>query len=1009
MASNSQFTGMQPPRPPLAGPPQNALPPMSMQQQFRPPMAPPQPPPPFIPGPSQQFQPLGHTNVMMPPPPPSQVQFPQPMPQMHGRPVAGVHNLPSGQVIPPPDFANRPVTPVAAPPQQNFQISNNYMPGPSGPSLPHSTSYTMDSDSSGTQYPTQTSDPGFAVGGQPWLVTGNPNIKPVNTPVQSTSELVPKTEESNAAIPEANPQPVSVDKKPSDWTEHTTRNGKKYYYNRRTKISSWEKPLDLMTAIERADATTDWRECTSPAGKKYYYNKVTKVSKWAMPDELKLAREQIKVEPIKALEQEKTGLAHAPDTISFSSAKAYSPKIECSSVLPQGAGASPIPVAPVVTSELSSLPDNASNTPSDSVTVQTPTKAASPVVAKSDGHGVSVTPADSVTTQLTTTEISSALDAATNTDGGSPGKTQEVEKSAGISEKGSASSSDEKMAEASPLVYESKLEAKNAFKALLDSASVGTDWNWDQAMRAIINDRRYGALKTLSERKQAFNEYVGQKKKLEAEERRARQKKAREDFKKMLEESKELTSSMRWSKAISIFENDERYKAVERAKDREDLFQDYIEELEKKERAKALEENKRNRIEYLEFLKSCDFIKASSQWRRVQDRLEADERSSRLEKFERLEIFQEYIRDLERDEDEQRKLRMEELRKTERKNRDEFRKLMEEHVAEGSLTVRTHWRDYSMKVKDSPAYLAVTSNTTGSTAKDLFEDVVEELEKQYLDDKARIRDAVKMREISLTSSWTFEDLKAAISVDISSPPISDTNFKVVFEELMERAKEKEEKEVKRRKRLADDFYELLCDSKEITASSRWEDCKPLLEDRKMNEEGFLQEVFDKFVSELKEKAKEKERKRRDEKARKEKDRKDGEKKEKHGREKDRGDESSRGGKDRGARKESTDSDKTESYSIEDTRRTGSDRDKKHRKRHSSSMDDASVDEGEKDRSRSSHRHSSDHKKSKQGEQHGWETKAEGQHKKHKRDHRTSSHRSGEYEEDYKDGEDGEVR
>lgn len=59
----------------------------------------------------------------------------------------------------------------------------------------------MDSDSSGTQYPTQTSDPGFPVGGQPWLLTGNPNIKPVNTPVQSTSELVPKTEETNAAIP----------------------------------------------------------------------------------------------------------------------------------------------------------------------------------------------------------------------------------------------------------------------------------------------------------------------------------------------------------------------------------------------------------------------------------------------------------------------------------------------------------------------------------------------------------------------------------------------------------------------------------------------------------------------------------------------------------------------------------------------------------------------------------------------------------------------------------------
>lgn len=153
-------------------------------------------------------------------------------------------------------------------------------------------------------------------------------------------------------------------------------------------------------------------------------------------------------------------------------------------------------------------------------------------------------------------------------------------------------------------------------------------------MRAIINDRRYGALKTLGEKKQAFNEvtfsehsmnvspevsvciyfgneyfalvfnyllvgwlliwlcimlkYLMQRKKLEAEERRLRQRKAKEEFTKMLEvwsltfwvilyfvwvpvidlmsvydsfasqESKELTSSTRWryislSLSLSIF------------------------------------------------------------------------------------------------------------------------------------------------------------------------------------------------------------------------------------------------------------------------------------------------------------------------------------------------------------------------------------------------------------------------------------------------------------------------
>lgn len=43
-------------------------------------------------------------------------------------------------------------------------------------------------------------------------------------------------------------------------------------------------------------------------------------------------------------------------------------------------------------------------------------------------------------------------------------------------------------------------------------------------------------------------------------------------------------------------------------------------------------------------------------------------------------------------------LRQEEQRKLERKNRDEFRKLMEEHVSSGILTASTNWRDYSVKV-----------------------------------------------------------------------------------------------------------------------------------------------------------------------------------------------------------------------------------------------------------------------------------------------------------------------
>ncbi|CAN4119808.1 unnamed protein product [Withania somnifera] len=280
---------------------------------------------------------------------------------------------------------------------------------------------------------------------------------------------------------------------------------------------------------------------------------------------------------------------------------------------------------------------------------------------------------------------------------------------------------------------------------------------------------------------------------------------------------------------------------------------------------------------------------------------------------------------------------------------------------------------------------------------------------QYLDDKSHIKDAVRMAEIGLTSAWTFEDFKVAIAKDISSPPISDTNLKLVFEELLERAREREEKEAKRRKRVGHEFYELIHASKEITASSKWEDCKSLFGDRITGDESLLLEIFDKFVNELKEKAKEKERKRQEDKARKEKERKDREKKkEKHRRDKDRGDKS-RKERER-TKKDGTDSDKAETYSFEEIKRPGSDRNKKHHKRHMSSFDDY---ENEKDHSRSSYRNDSDHKKPNKMDQHVWSSvaNAEGPHKKQKRDHWSDSHRDGGYGDhnDWEFGEDGEVQ
>ncbi|OAY23068.1 pre-mRNA-processing protein 40A isoform X2 [Manihot esculenta] len=985
----------------------------SSGSQFRP-VGPPHQGQPFIPVAPQQFRPVGQG---IPAGQSQSLQFSQPMQQLPQWPNQPGHATPSSQGVPLPYVhPNRPLT--AGPPQLQ-QTAPSAVPLSSPYTFtPSSFGQPQNNVSASSQFQPMPQMHAAAVpgGGQPWLAPGSNGVS-VATAVQPTGQQPSVSSSSDAA--------VNVQQSSSDWQEHTASDGRRYYYNKRTKQSSWEKPFELMTAIERADASTVWKEFTTPEGKKYYYNKVTKQSKWSIPDELKLAREQAQQAYSQGTQSLADAASHAPAAVAVTMAETSTTATPVSSSSPGifGVASSPLPVTPVVpVSNPAVVVSGSSALPVAQSNITNAAGAQPPVVnmtalptGVSGSAGVTAASVNAKTASLSGLDNVSSQVAASSVDGVSMLDAEEVRKGTAVAGKSDPIPLEEKALDDEPLVFASKQEAKNAFKALLESANVQSDWTWEQTMREIINDKRYSALKTPGERKQAFNEYLGQRKKIEAEERRMRQKRARVEFTKMLEESKELTSSMKWSKAVSLFENDERFKAVEKTRDREDLFDNYIVELERKEREKAAEEHRRNVAEYKKFLESCDFIKVNSPWRKVQDRLEDDERCLRLEKLDRLLIFQDYIRDLEKEEEQQKKIQKEQLRRAERKNRDQFRKLLEDHVADGFLTAKTHWLDYCSKVKDLPQYHAVATNTSGSTPKDLFDDVAEELEKQYHDDKTRIKDALKTGKIMVSSTWTFEDFKAAISDDVSSPPISEINLKLLYDELLERAKEKEEKEAKKRQRLADDFTKLLYTYKEINASSSWDDCKHLFEEsqeyRSIGEESFSREVFEEYVSHLQEKAKEKERKREEEKAKKEKEREEKEKrKEKERKEKDKEREREKG-KER-TKKDETDSenfDPTENYSHKEEKKREKDKERRHRRRHQSGTDDVSSDKDEKEESKKSRRHGSDRKKSRKHSRTP-ESDGESRHKRHKRDHRDGSRRNGGYEEleDGEVGEDGEI-
>ncbi|CAL5064829.1 unnamed protein product [Urochloa decumbens] len=982
MASNMQPSGPpQPPRPPMMGSnaqPQNHGPPMPMQ--FRP-VVPSQQPPQFMPPPGQQFRPVGQpmpgANIGMPGQMP---HFPQP-----GQHLSHTsHVPPASQGVPMAYQPARPMSSAPMQPQQQAAYPGGHLPNMGAPMQPPSYTYQP------------TSIPPVV---QPWVPAPGQSMPHVTPIVQPGHQPVPTT----ANMPSVN----SSEPSSSDWQEHTAAEGKKYYYNKKTRQSSWEKPVELMTPLERADASTEWKEFTTPEGRKYYFNKVTKQSKWSIPDELKAARESAEKASNQQSDRETGATATAlvgsaasePSTVpanQSSTAGSVAPSANDASANPVPAGAGP-----------SNNVDSTSSSSTVGIQNGHPSTSAVPVTTSTEVQLV----ATDAGTSRNNNENSSVTTGADMEDGTSAEDLEEAKKTMPVAGKINITPLEEKTSEEEPVVYATKAEAKNAFKSLLESVNVESDWTWEQTMRVIINDKRYGALKTLGERKQAFNEYLNQRKKFEAEEKRIKQRKARDDFIAMLEECKELTSLTRWSKAILMFEDDERFKAVERPREREDLFENYLLELHKKEKAKAIEEHKRHIAEYRAFLESCDFIKAASQWRKVQERLEDDERCSRLEKIDRLHIFQEYIRHLEREEEEQKRIQKEQVRRQERKNRDGFRKMLEEHVSDGTLTARTRWRDYCSQIKESQAYLAVASNTSGSTPKELFDDVIEELDKQYLDDKARIKEVVKSGKIPMTTSWTLEEFQTAILEDDALKGISAINIKLVYDDQIERLREKEQKDAKKRQRLGENFSDLLYSITEISAASTWDDSKQLFEEsqefRALDSETYARELFEECVVHLKGRVKEKERLREEEKAKRDKEReekekkKEKERKEKERKEKDREKEK---GKDRSRRDEmDIDGADVENHGSKDKKR---EKEKKHKRRHHDT-DDISSDKDEKDDTKKSRRHSSDRKKSRK-HTHASDSDSENRHKKHRKD-RDSSRRNGAHElEDGELGEDGEV-
>uniref|UniRef100_A0AAQ5Z476 Pre-mRNA-processing factor 40 homolog A n=1 Tax=Amphiprion ocellaris TaxID=80972 RepID=A0AAQ5Z476_AMPOC len=365
--------------------------------------------------------------------------------------------------------------------------------------------------------------------------------------------------------------------------------------------------------------------------------------------------------------------------------------------------------------------------------------------------------------------------------------------------------------------WNTKEEAKQAFKELLKEKGVSSNSSWEQAMKMIINDPRYSALPKLSEKKQAFNAYKVQTEKEEKEEARIKYKESKETFQRFLENHDKMTSTTRYKKAEQMFAELEVWSCVPE-RDRLEIYEDVLFYLAKKEKEQAKQLRKRNWEALKNILDNMANVTYRTTWSEAQQYLldnptfAEDEELQNMDKEDALICFEEHIRALEKEEEEEKQKTLLRERRRQRKNREAFQKFLDELHDHGQLHSMSAWMEMYPTLS-SDIRFANMLGQPGSTPLDLFKFYVEDLKARYHDEKRIIKDILKDKGFLVEVNTSFDDFGSVISSDKRATTLDAGNIKLAFNSLLEKAeareREREKEEARKMKRKEAAFKNML--------------------------------------------------------------------------------------------------------------------------------------------------------------------------------------------------------
>lgn len=328
-------------------------------------------------------------------------------------------------------------------------------------------------------------------------------------------------------------------------------------------------------------------------------------------------------------------------------------------------------------------------------------------------------------------------------------------------------------------------------------------------MRDIVTDPLYKALRSLAERKAIFNEYQGELRRQEAEERGRKREQLKPPVLELLRTASgqgKLKEYSSWRTVMKHLENKQELRAAIADIGEEDTKQFWEEvrrELKAASETGKRELRHRNMDLLMSLLRTFEAdtttrwrdahrtVIESSEWRQ-------DAHLSSMDLSDMVIVFDEYIRSIEREESERRKGDEKQRVRDERKRREAFRQLMAQGREEGWIHSKTAWPEVYARLKDDERLTSMLGQR-GSSPLDLFFDVLDACDRSVEGRIAAVEALIKLGDAEwdkIDAESTWENFTARINAGLDKAnalgqgekwlPVAkqDHELRLVYDELV---------------------------------------------------------------------------------------------------------------------------------------------------------------------------------------------------------------------------------